>query len=361
MCQADSIAPPASLTPSRDAGLEWPDGRKNTLSCVRPRGRRKGSPVRPNSPGTSIRVRELLSEELSELRLTLVGGRAGLDRALTHPRIQKAGLALTGPLDRLQPGRVQVLGLSEISFLEQLPSAQRSDLIKRLFESPLTCFVLSRGLSYSPHFIQLAEEKGVPLFATSVETSQLVEALGRFLEGRLAQRQILQGVLLDIYGLGVLLLGESGVGKSEAALDLVVRGHRLVSDDVVEIVRLRGVVTGSGPALTRYHMELRGLGIINIKDLFGVAAVRERKDIELVVRLEPWVEGKSYDRLGIDEPTYPLLGLSLPFIEMPVTPGKHLSVLLEVAARNQLLKHRGYHPAKELARRLDERIQRRGR
>ena len=314
-----------------------------------------------NPPDPSIPAKELLSEELSELRLTLVAGRAGLDRLLTHPRIQKAGLALTGSLDKLQPGRVQVLGLSEITFLEQLPAAQRANLITRLFDASLTCFVLSRGLSYSPHFIQLAEEKGVPLFATSVGSSQLVEALGRFLEGRLALRQVLHGVLLDIYGLGVLLLGESGVGKSEAALDLVVRGHRLVSDDVVEIIRQRGVLTGNGPALTRYHMELRGLGIINIKDLFGVAAVREKKDIDLVVRLEPWVEGKSYERLGLEEPTFPLLGVSLPFIEMPVTPGKNLSVLLEVAARNQLLKHRGYHPAKELARRLDERIQRRGR
>jgi len=328
---------------------------------VRRQGRKKGCPVHPNPPGPSIPVKELLSEELSELRLTLVAGRAGLERPLTHPRIQKAGLALTGSLDKLQPGRVQVLGLSEVTFLEQLPASQRADLIGRLFAASLTCFVLSRGLSYAPHFIQLAEEKGVPLLATPVASSQLVEALGRFLEGRLALRQVLHGVLLDIYGLGVLLLGPSGVGKSEAALDLVVRGHRLVSDDVVEMIRLRGVLTGNGPALTRYHMELRGLGIINIKDLFGVAAVREKKDIELVVRLEPWVEGKSYERLGIEEPTFTLLEVSLPFIEMPVTPGKNLSVLLEVAARNQLLKHRGYHPAKELARRLDERIQRRGR
>ncbi len=316
----------------------------------------------PSSPpGPSIPVRELLSETLAEIELVLVAGRTGLDRQLTHPRIQKAGLALTGPLDQLRPGRVQILGLSEISFMDQLDETERLRLVRGLFEADLTCFVLARGLSYSPDFVRLAEHFATPLFASPRPTSEVVEAVGRLLEDQLAPRQTVPGVLLDLYGLGVLLLGDSGVGKSEAALDLVVRGHRLVSDDVVEIIRRDEVLTGTGPRLTQFHMELRGIGIINIKDLFGVAAVRERKDIELVVRLERWVEGKSYERLGMDEPGHVLLGLQLPFIEIPVTPGKNLSVLLEVAARNQLLKRRGYHPAKELARRLDEAIERKGR
>jgi len=307
----------------------------------------------------SIAVRELLSDALSEIHLVLVAGEAGLDRLLTHPQIQKPGLALTGPLDRLQPGRVQILGESEIAFLEQVPEVDRTALVRRLLSSDLSCFVLTRGLSFSPLFLQLAEEWRTSLFASDLTTAPVVEGLGRFLEERLAPRQVLHGVLLDIYGLGVMLMGDSGVGKSESALDLVVRGHRLVSDDVVEVIRRENILTGTGPAMTRYHMELRGLGIINIKDLFGVAAVREKKDIDLVVRLEVRTEGKGYDRLGLDEPSYPLLGLSLPYIEMPVTPGKNLSVLLEVAARSHLLKRRGYHPAKELARRLGEEIQRR--
>lgn len=310
-------------------------------------------------PRSAIPTRELLSEELSDIRLVLVGGEAGLDRLLTHPRIQKAGLALTGSLDNLQRGRAQILGQSEISFLEHLPEMDRTSLVQRLFDRDLTCFVLTRGLAFSPLFVQLAAERSVPLFQTDFPTGVVVEALSRFLEERLAPRQVLHGVLMDIYGLGMLLLGDSGVGKSESALDLVVRGHRLVTDDVVEIVRKGNVLTGTGPGMTRFHMELRGLGIINIKDLFGVAAVREAKDIELVVRLELREPGKSYERLGLDEPTFSLLGLSLPYIEMPVTPGKNISVLLEVAARNQLLKRRGYHPAKELARRLGEAIQRR--
>ena len=310
-------------------------------------------------PRSAIPARELLSEELCDIRLVLVAGEAGLDRLLTHPRIQKAGLALTGSLEDLQRGRVQILGQSEISFLEGLPEADRTSLVQRLFDRELTCFVLTRGLSFSPHFLRLAAERSLPLFQTEFSTGVAVEALSRFLEERLAPRQVLHGVLMDIYGLGMLLLGDSGVGKSESALDLVVRGHRLVTDDVVEIVRKGNVLTGTGPGMTRFHMELRGLGIINIKDLFGVAAVRETKDIELVVRLELREPGKSYERLGLDEPTFSLLGLSLPYIEMPVTPGKNISVLLEVAARNQLLKRRGYHPAKELARRLGEANQRR--
>jgi len=317
--------------------------------------------VQPHAAAPSLPIRELLSEDLAEISLTLVAGHSGLDRLLTQPQIQKAGLALTGPLSELHPGRLQVLGHAEISFLEHLPDARRSELVRELFEAGLTCFVLTRGLAYSPEFIQLAEERSVPLFSTSVPTSQAVGTLGRFLEEKLAPRDLLHGVLLDVYGLGVLLLGESGVGKSEAALELIVRGHRLVSDDGVEIIRRGGILTGAGPSLTRFHMELRGLGIINIKDLFGVAAVRERKDIDMAVRLELWKEGKAYERLGLDEPTFTLLGVPLPYIEMPVTPGKNLSVLLEVAARNQLLKRRGYHPAKELARRLDDSIQRKSR
>jgi len=310
--------------------------------------------ARPTLP-----VRELLSESLTALQLTLVAGEAGLSRPISSPRIQKAGLRLTGPLEKLQPGRVQILGESEITFLEQLREGERASLVRHLFDADLTCFVLTLGLSFSPQFRALSEERAIPLFSTPLVSSAVVEGIGRFLEERLAPRQTLHGVLLDLYGLGVLLLGDSGVGKSESALDLVVRGHRLVSDDVIEVIRRGEVLTGSGPAMTRFHMELRGLGIINIKDLFGVAAVREKKDIELVVRLELRAEGKSYERLGLDDPTFNLLGISLPYIEMPVTPGKNLSVLLEVAARNQLLKHRGYHPAKELARRLGEAIERR--
>jgi HPr kinase/phosphorylase len=167
---------------------------------------------------------------------------------------------------------------------------------------------------------------------------------------------VIHGVLVDINGLGVLLLGDSGVGKSECALDLVVRGHRLISDDVVEIRRRREVLIGTGPELTRYHMELRGLGIVNVKDLFGVAAVRMNKFVEYVIKLDPWKAEKRYERMGLDEKSYEILGIDLPYVEMPVGPGRNLSVLIEVAARNHLLKRKGYHPARELARMLGNRL-----
>jgi HPr kinase/phosphorylase len=200
------------------------------------------------------------------------------------------------------------------------------------------------------------ERHGVPLLQTDLSASITVDSLTRYLEDRLAPRVVIHGVLLDIYGLGVLLLGDSGVGKSECALDLVVRGHRLVSDDVVEISRRGEHLLGTGPELTRYHMELRGVGIVNVKDLFGVAAVRFAKFLEYVIRLDPWRSGKRYDRLGLDEKCYEILGIELPYVEMPVGPGRNLSVLIEVAARNHLLKRKGYHPARELARRLGRRL-----
>jgi HPr kinase/phosphorylase len=204
--------------------------------------------------------------------------------------------------------------------------------------------------------IDETEHNHTPLLRTNLSSSATIDQLTRFLEDRLAPRVVIHGVLLDLYGLGVLLFGESGVGKSECALDLVVRGHRLVSDDVVEISRKGHTLLGTGPELTRYHMELRGVGIVNVKDLFGVAAVRMKKYVEYVIRLDPWRAGKKYDRLGLDEQTYELLGIELPFVEMPVGPGRNLSVLIEVAARNHLLKLKGYHPARELARRLGQKL-----
>lgn len=224
----------------------------------------------------------------------------------------------------------------------------------------MSCLVLTSGLHPPDELVEGTERLGVPLLRTSLNSSAAVDRLTAWLEDRLAPRVVIHGVLVDVYGLGVLLLGDSGMGKSECALDLVVRGHRLVSDDVVEIKRRGSLLVGTGPELTRYHMELRGVGIVNVKDLFGVAAVRLSKFVEYVIRLDPWKAGKSYDRLGLDETTYTILGMELPYIEMPVGPGRNLSVLIEVAARNQLLKRKGYHPARELARRLGRRMQRAG-
>jgi HPr kinase/phosphorylase len=298
----------------------------------------------------------LVDDAASGLGLVLLSGADGLENVIDRPRIQKPGLALAGFLEYVHPGRVQVLGKSEASFLEERAPAERSRIVSQLCRQGVTCFVITTGLEPPQELVDETEKHAVPLLRTELSSSSAIELLTRYLEDRLAPRAVVHGVLLDVYGLGVLLLGDSGVGKSECAIDLVVRGHRLVSDDVVEIRKRGDLLVGTGPELTRYHMELRGVGIINVKDLFGVASVRMTKFVEFVIKLDPWKAGKKYDRLGLDEAGYEILGMTLPYVEMPVGPGRNLSVLIEVAARNHLLKLKGYHPARELARRLGERM-----
>lgn len=306
----------------------------------------------------SISVRELLADEAAEgIGLTLIAGGDGLDNVVDRPRIQKPGLALAGFIEYIHPGRIQILGRSEITFLSERAPAERARIVSQLCRQGVSCFVITTGLVPPPELAEESDRNRVPLLRTDLPSSATIDHLTRFLEDRLAPRAVVHGVLMDIYGLGVLLLGDSGVGKSECAIDLVVRGHRLVSDDVVEIKRRGEILVGTGPDLTRYHMELRGVGIINVKDLFGVASVRLTKFVEYVIRLDPWKPGKRYDRLGLDEQGYEVLGINLPYVEMPVGPGRNLSVLIEVAARNHLLKLKGFHPARELARRLGERLQ----
>ena len=307
----------------------------------------------------SMAVRELLSPEAEDLlNLTLLAGENGLDNIVNRPRIQKPGLALAGFLEYVHTGRIQVLGKSEISFLHERPGAERERILAQICRHRISCFIITSGLQPPRELIDAADRFDVPVLRTPLASSAAIDHLTDYMEDRLAPQVVIHGVLMDIYGLGVLLLGESGMGKSECALDLVVRGHRLVSDDVVEIRRRGQMLVGTGPELTRYHLELRGVGIVNVKDLFGVAAVRLQKFVEYVIRLDPWKAEKKYDRLGLDEQTFEILGLELPFIEMPVGPGRNLSVLIEVAARNQLLKRKGYHPARELARQLGRRLQR---
>ena len=303
-------------------------------------------------------VRELLADDAAELlAFELISGEDGLDNIINRPRIQKPGLALAGFLEYIHAGRVQILGKSEMTFLRERAPAERRRIVSQLCRHGVSCFVLTTGNEAPAEMTQETDRQAVPVLKTDLSSSEAIDQLTRFLEDRLAPRAVLHGVLLDVYGLGVLLLGDSGVGKSECALDLVVRGHRLVSDDVVEIHRRGVLLVGTGPELTRYHMELRGLGIVNVKDLFGVASVRHSKFVEYVIRLDPWKPGKRYDRLGLDEQGFDVLGIELPYVEMPVGPGRNLSVLIEVAARNHLLKLKGYHPARQLARRLGEQLQ----
>jgi HPr kinase/phosphorylase len=302
----------------------------------------------------ALPVGDLLSENFTKLKLRLIAGGSGLHRQITSGDAFRPGLALAGGLEEIEPGTVQILGRSEIAYLNRIPDRQRKELLWRLAQSRLACLVIAHGADPPPDLVGAVEEHGVPLFSTRRTATLAREVLGRALEERLAPSVTIHGTFMEIHGVGVLILGESGVGKSESALELIQRGHRLIADDTVSIRRIGSVLNASGPELSRYHMEVRGLGIINIKDLFGVAAVRERKDINLVIQLDPWQNDKHYDRLGLDTKTYKVLGMTLPFIEMPVGPGRNLSILLEVASRHHLLRSRGYHPARELAKKIQE-------
>ena len=291
------------------------------------------------------------------LPIELLAGKRGLSRRITNPYIQKTGLALAGFHEYLHPGRVLIYGESEVRFVEGLPPDVRREALGRSFATAVPCVLLTGGLAAPADLVLEAERAGVPLLTTTVGTATAIGKLTALLEDRLAVREVIHGVLLDILGLGVLMVGESGIGKSECALDLVVRGHRLVADDTVEVRRrAASIIIGSCPELTRHHMEVRGLGLINLRDLFGVASTRTSKRIELMVQLERWGPDREYDRLGIDDSFFELLGLRVPLIRMPVAPGRNLAILVEVAARNQLLKSRGIHAARQLAERLDAQL-----
>lgn len=291
------------------------------------------------------------------LPLDLLGGEGGLDRAIDSPHIQKTGLALAGFHEYLQQGRILVFGESEVRYLESLSHDDRMNVLAAAFSYDIPCVLVTSDWDPPAEVLAAASRYQVPLLRTSVSTPVAIAKITALLDDTLAVREIVHGVLLDILGLGVLIVGESGIGKSECALDLVVRGHRLVADDTVE-VRRRGetVVIGTCPELTRHHMEVRGLGVINIRDLFGVASTRVSKRVELVVQLERWVPEREYDRLGLEDTTYELFGLKIPLVRMPVAPGRSLAILVEVAARNQILRTRGLNAARELVTRLEAQL-----
>ena len=310
----------------------------------------------------SVTVGTLLEEVRSApdgaFDLELLAGAAGLPRRITSSHPQKTGLALAGFDDYLREGRALIFGESEIRYLESLPDDERRATLARVLGHELPCVVITQGFGAPDELREAADRAGVPLLRTRAATPDAMARLLNALEAHLAARTTVHGVLMDILGLGVLMVGESGIGKSECALDLVVRGHRLVADDAVDLrCRAESFVLGSCPESTRHHMEIRGLGLINVQDLFGVASTRTSKRVELVVQLERWEPGREYDRLGLDDQRYEVLQVRIPMIRMPVAPGRNVAILVEVAARNQLLRSRGHHAAQRLVDRLDRRLE----
>jgi len=305
----------------------------------------------------AIRVGALLDDRKFDLRLKLVAGKPGLSRRISSSRIQKPGLVLAGFTEYLHKERVQVFGNTEMAYLRTLPRERVAEVARAFFSQDIACLVVTKGLEATPELLAAAEEAGVPLFQTTHLSSTFIEGIQAYLEDILTASTSMHGVLLDVFGVGILLLGKSGIGKSEIALDLVMRGHRLVADDIVDVKRKTPEsVYGMGSEIIKHHREIRGLGIINIKDLFGVAAIRDRKKIEIILELVEWDPSVEYDRLGVEDRKFRILDVEIPMLVVPVRPGRNMTTIVEVAARNHLLKLQGHHSAREFQDRLNRAI-----
>lgn len=302
----------------------------------------------------TISVGELLKETAERLGLKLAAGEKGLSNKIATSRIQKPGLLLTGLLEKLHSDRIQIFGKAEIDYMKSLPPDRLKAVLKVLERVSAPCFIITRKQKPPAFLSSLAEKRKIPLLSTHLTTSLFIERFTKYLEERLAPMITMHGVLVDVLGVGILILGKSGIGKSECALDLITRGYRLISDDAVIIKRMPPTTLfGIASDIIRYHMEVRGLGIINVRDLFGITAIREKKQMDIVVELVKWDPDEEYDRLGFEEGQYEILGVKLPFLKIPVSPGRSIATIVEVAARNQLLKIMGYHSAIEFNKDLD--------
>ncbi len=302
-----------------------------------------------------ITVKEMFEEKREELKLEVIsGGRKGLSRKIKVFLINRPGLALADYFDYFGYGRLQILGKTEFSYLRKLSKKKRYEIFKKLFSYNIPCVVITRKIRVPHDLIRAAQKEDISILRTALMTNKFINKISFYLEEKFAPSTSLHGVLIDIYGVGVLILGDSGIGKSECALELIKRGHRLVTDDVVEItLKPDGVLTGcSGVEFAKHHMEVRGLGIIDIKNLFGTGAIRDFCQIDLVINLEGWDSSKEYDRLGFEDYKFSILGIELPQLIIPVGPGRNVAIIAEVAAMNWRLKAKGYNAAKELNRRL---------
>lgn len=300
---------------------------------------------------------ELLRTKRESLALELLTDERTLDKIVSGPEISSPGLVLTGYTERFPSDRIQVLGETEIAFLISLDSDRRSQALEGFFGFDLPLVFVTKAQDPPPPLIEIANRLGTPVLRTALKTAEFYGRIKPFLEDRFAPTTTMHGSLADVYGVGLLLVGASGIGKSEAVLDLIERGHRLVADDMVQISR-RGneVLIGRGNELQRHHMEIRGVGIIDVERLFGVRAIRQQKRVEVVVQLEVWDEHGQYDRTGLDLRSTSILGVPIPKVIVPLNPGKNITVIAEVVAMNHLLKYSGIDSAALFNQRLQQRM-----
>lgn len=300
----------------------------------------------------NLPVEQLLEAKGHDLGLELLTPVGPRNPSISVSDINRPGLALAGFLENFLNERLQIFGQTEVSYLGTLTQAQRDKSCERLLSLPVPAIVVTKGLPVPARMRQVAREQGVPILRTAMSTTPFIHLLASYLDDIFAPTTTLHGSLVDVYGVGMLFIGKSGIGKSETALDLVERGHRLVADDAVKVTRRYGnILLGAGNQILRHNMEIRGIGIIDVERIFGIRAVRETKRIEVQVNLEEWDPHKAYERLGLDDATTTMLGVSIPVVTIPIFPGKNITVISEVVALNYLVKVAGYHPARMLEER----------
>lgn len=309
--------------------------------------------MNPKEGKLSITVKTLFLENKKPLKLELVSGKSGLKKTITKKELHRPGLALAGFVDKFTYKRVQICGNTEILYLKKLTPAKRQKAVQKVMAFDIPCFIVTDSNEIPAEFALSSEQHGIPVFRTPFATTQIAQHLGDYLDGKFALRTFIHGSLVDVYGIGVLIAGRSGIGKSEVALDLVARGHRLVVDDVVTIVqRSGGILIGLGNDKLKYHMEIRGLGVVDVQAMFGIRGIRRQKRVEVQLELVDWDNSEKYERLGLKEITTDILGVTIPLVRLPVYPGKNISVIAETIAMNQLLKIYGLDSAREFEKEL---------
>ena len=310
--------------------------------------------MNPAHKNFSISVETLFQENKKTLKLEIISGKKGIKRQIKEKNLHRPGLALAGFVDPFTYQRIQICGNTEMLYLNKLPISKREKALKKVMDFEIPCFLITDYNEPPPEFKKLADERGICVFRTPFETTKIFQLLGDFLDGKFALKTYTHGSLVDVYGIGVLITGRSGIGKSEVALDLIARGHRLVVDDVVTIVRRTGgILMGLSHETLKYHMEIRGVGVIDIKDMYGVRSIRKQKRVEVQLELVDWDDSQEYERLGLKEINTEILGIKIPKVSLPIYPGKNISVIAESVALNQLLKIYGRHSAKKFEKALN--------
>lgn len=279
--------------------------------------------------------------------------RGGFDLPVSSTDLNRPSLQLTGFFAYFDNRRIQLFGRVEMAYLATLDSDARKEAVRGVFKRRIPLVIVTRGMDIFPEMLELAKEYGVTLVRSQDATSYVTSTLNAYLNKELAPRITIHGGLVEVYGQGILLRGDSGIGKSETAIELIKRGHRLIADDAVEIKRVSSItLLGSAPAIIRHFIELRGIGIVDVRRIFGIGAIKMTEKVELVINLEPWEDGKQYDRLGMDSQTTSILDIAVPSLTIPVKPGRNLAVIIEVAAMNDRQKKMGFNAAKELQERM---------